>query len=117
MSGNTAIAQGWVFKERKDSRRLNLTVEGPDGGFVVPVQLSFRGEARVDSGALETRARALAMEVNRRSSAMAPTDTADSQPSNPDIPDQIRKLAELRDSGILSSEEFEAKKAELLSKM
>jgi len=35
----------------------------------------------------------------------------------PDIPDQIRKLGELRDSGVLTSEEFEAKKTELLSRM
>jgi hypothetical protein len=33
------------------------------------------------------------------------------------IPDQIRKLAALRDEGILTSEEFEAKKAELLSRL
>jgi Short C-terminal domain len=35
----------------------------------------------------------------------------------PDIPDQIRKLADLRQQGILSDEEFEAKKSELLSRM
>lgn len=34
-----------------------------------------------------------------------------------DIPEQIRKLAELRDSGILSDAEFEAKKQELLNRM
>ena len=38
-------------------------------------------------------------------------------PTAPDIPDQIKKLGELRDAGILSSDEFEAKKAELLSRM
>lgn len=35
----------------------------------------------------------------------------------PDIPDQIRKLGELRDAGVLTAEEFEAKKAELLARM
>jgi Bacterial PH domain/Short C-terminal domain len=35
----------------------------------------------------------------------------------PDIPEQIRKLAELRDEGMLTEEQFEAKKAELLSRM
>jgi hypothetical protein len=35
----------------------------------------------------------------------------------PDIPDQIEKLAALRDKGVLSQEEFETKKAELLAKM
>jgi hypothetical protein len=36
---------------------------------------------------------------------------------NGDIPEQIRKLGELRDSGILTNEEFEAKKAELLGRL
>jgi Bacterial PH domain/Short C-terminal domain len=34
-----------------------------------------------------------------------------------DIPDQLKKLAELRDAGIVSGAEFEAKKADLLSRM
>ena len=34
-----------------------------------------------------------------------------------DIPTQIRELDKLRDDGILSQEEFEAKKADLLSRM
>lgn len=38
-------------------------------------------------------------------------------PGSTDPIDQIRKLAELRDAGILSNEEFEAKKAEILSRM
>ena len=35
----------------------------------------------------------------------------------PDPIDQIRKLAELRDAGILSPQEFDAKKVEILSRM
>ena len=35
----------------------------------------------------------------------------------PDIVEQIKKLAELRDLGIVTAEEFETKKAELLSRM
>ena len=35
----------------------------------------------------------------------------------PDVMDQLRKLGELRDAGILTAEEFEAKKAELLARM
>jgi hypothetical protein len=34
-----------------------------------------------------------------------------------DIPEQIKKLAELRDSGILSEAEFTEKKQDLLSRM
>ena len=40
------------------------------------------------------------------------------QPSaEPDVADQIRKLASLRDEGLLSDDEFEAKKTELLGRL
>ena len=35
----------------------------------------------------------------------------------PDLADQIRKLSELRDAGILTEQEFNAKKADLLARM
>jgi hypothetical protein len=38
-------------------------------------------------------------------------------PAEADIPDQIRKLAELKGDGMLTEEEFQAKKSELLSKI
>ena len=39
------------------------------------------------------------------------------QPSTASIPDQIRELSKLKDEGILTEEEFNIKKAELLAKM
>jgi Short C-terminal domain len=36
---------------------------------------------------------------------------------SPDIADQIKKLADLRDQGVLTEDEFQQKKAELLAKM
>jgi hypothetical protein len=39
------------------------------------------------------------------------------EPAPLDITDQIKKLAELRDSGAITNEEFERKKAELLDRM
>jgi hypothetical protein len=45
------------------------------------------------------------------------TDSVSHQSSSADIPDQLKKLAELRDAGVLTNEEFDAKKAELLSRM
>ena len=38
-------------------------------------------------------------------------------PKTDDIPSQIMKLAELKDAGILTAEEFESKKKDLLDKM
>jgi len=34
-----------------------------------------------------------------------------------DVPDQIRKLAELREAGVITDEEFEKKKKDLLERM
>lgn len=34
---------------------------------------------------------------------------------DPDVPDQVRKLAELRDSGALSPQEFETLKARVIA--
>ena len=39
------------------------------------------------------------------------------EPGETDIPEMIRKLAELKEAGILSEEEFEKKKAELLGRL
>ena len=39
------------------------------------------------------------------------------EPPSLDIPAEIRKLAALRDEGLLNDQEFEAKKAELLARL
>jgi hypothetical protein len=52
---------------------------------------------------------------DRAGGIKATVSTVDS--SAPDIPGQIKKLAELRDQGVLSDSEFDAKKAELLARM
>lgn len=44
--------------------------------------------------------------------------TSGTPPTQPlDIADQIKKLAELKDAGVLSLEEFDAKKSELLGRL
>jgi hypothetical protein len=42
---------------------------------------------------------------------------AESRGAKVDIPDQIRKLGELRESGVLTNEEFDATKAQLLERL
>ncbi|MGZ0067870.1 DUF4429 domain-containing protein [Microbacterium arborescens] len=42
---------------------------------------------------------------------------AGATPAAPDLADQIGKLASLRDAGVLTEEEFAAKKADLLARM
>ncbi|GAA3862712.1 hypothetical protein GCM10022381_03550 [Leifsonia kafniensis] len=47
----------------------------------------------------------------------APVDSALSAGASVDPVEQIRKLAELRDQGLLSEEEFQAKRTELLGRI
>jgi hypothetical protein len=63
--------------------------------------------------------KALFDEVEKFSARIGAFASSARRPSQPsaDIPDQIRKLAKLKDDGIISSEEFEAKKTELLRKL
>ena len=49
--------------------------------------------------------------------APAPAPPAPAAPSAADSADAIKRLGELRDQGLLTPEEFEAKKAEILSRM
>ena len=49
--------------------------------------------------------------------AAPPAPPAPAAPSGDDILEQIRKLGELRDAGILTQEEFDSKKADLLARM
>jgi hypothetical protein len=51
------------------------------------------------------------IDESRRGVAVTP------EPAIVNIPEQISQLASLRDQGILSSEEFEAKKKDLLNRM
>jgi Short C-terminal domain len=52
--------------------------------------------------------------ADAQQSAYSPAPAA---PASVDVPDQIRKLGELRDAGFLTAAEFESKKAELLARL
>jgi Short C-terminal domain len=43
------------------------------------------------------------------------TPTSSSSPAQPDLADQLRRLGELRNEGLLTDEEFEAQKQKLLA--
>lgn len=49
--------------------------------------------------------------------AQTATEHPRESPSAPDPFEQLRKLGELRDAGILTPEEFEAKKEQILNRM
>jgi len=67
---------------------------------------------------MEVNARRQASWHTEASSAHAPAPPVAAVPvATPDVADQISKLATLRDQGAITSEEYEAKKAELLDRM
>lgn len=96
----------FALKKKKDSRELYLTVEGAGGAFVVDVD-PRKGRA----------AREFAAKVNAASARGEAPAAAAAPPAGPDVVGQLRQLGELRDQGVLTDAEFEAKKAELLARM
>jgi len=89
-----------------DGRELYLLIEGQGWGISVPVPATRGAEAR-----------AFAVRINAASTAATSPPTATTQRPGDDAVDQIRRLGELRDAGLLTDEEFEAKKTELLQRL
>jgi hypothetical protein len=61
----------------------------------------------------------IAARSSEQASMTAPSETLDPSISaaHTDPLDQLKKLAELRDTGVLSNQEFQAKKQELLGRL
>jgi hypothetical protein len=91
----------WGSKRTEIKRRPQTAAQAPDVLIIVKSKADAAREVA-----------ALINEQVARAHAPAPAE----QPSA-DIPEQIRQLAALRDAGALSTDEFEAKKAELLRRM
>jgi hypothetical protein len=70
-----------------------------------------------NAGALASAIMKIRQEKATGMPQLSPVENAVDSPANNDIPAQIRKLAELKNDGILSEAEFEQKKAELLARI
>lgn len=91
---------GW--QKKTDDRQGFVVIDGPDFQWQVKYAPQFDlGGARKFAAAVTTAG---------RKAVPAPSATG-----SPDSLDQLRRLAELRDAGIVTQEEFEAKKASLLA--
>jgi hypothetical protein len=90
----------------RDTRQWFLTIEGPRAAIVVRIENYVNVAASV---------RHFAEAVNELASRLPvpPAEEGDAEAT----PEQLRRLAELHDSGVLTDEEFEAKKAQLLERM
>ena len=87
------------------------------GGETIDISISGRSAQirQVAHGRAETLI--AAFRSVRSSSASTAALTPQPVAAAPDLADQIRKLSELRDAGILTEQEFNAKKADLLARM
>jgi hypothetical protein len=94
----------------RDTRQAYLTIEGP--------QVSISVKLGSSSGVVVGAARKFAAQVNSLAQRLTPS-VPTSEPTQTEtlIPDQIAKLADLRDKDILTEEEFQAKKADLLRRI
>ncbi len=96
----------------KDKRELYLMIETGDGrGGAIELQPTSGKQARDVAAKINAFSRLARNEGEEEiavSGAVQPTAS---------VPEQIKALAELHDSGILTDEEFLAKKTELLAKM
>lgn len=90
-----SVKKRWVFAD--------LVIESRGGGVIHIANLS-RGDAARVRELIGGRLR-------------GPVVTEEAREPAPDIPEQIKKLAELKEQDILTIEEFEAKKRELLDRM
>lgn len=85
------------LRKKKDGRQLFVVVEGATGSFVTEVDPKKHKQAL-----------AFAAKVNEAGKHVA-------EPTNRvDVLDQLERLGKLRDSGVLTEDEFEAQKAAIL---
>lgn len=81
------------------------------------LHVSVSGSEATIEKLLLPRAEEIASYVREAIMNRANKATGNPPPASVDVIAQIQKLAELRDAGVLSSDEFEAKKAELLARL
>lgn len=111
-----SIAGGLDSRQLNQKNNIHITYTSPAGDTLLRFEMlsgvTVMGQA-AKCQEFEDRLR-----THRAREQFAPTASGSQQPSaGDDVPAQITKLAELNQQGILSDEEFAAKKAELLSRM
>ena len=96
------------LRQKHDHRELYLTIEGPGISLVLTVNPLDGKKAREFAAKVNKTARGLdaAQVASARSGPSA---------AAPDLLDQLETLGRLRDSGVLTEDEFVAQKANLLS--
>ena len=110
-----------VMRQAKEDFPLRLisSVQTESGMVTGELRITVSGASSSISGIVKSDLQPLADALRQGMSAQqaAPAQPQASAPAPPDVTDQIRKLAELHAAGVLTDEEFNAKKAELLDRL
>jgi hypothetical protein len=112
-----------LARKKVDQRELYLTVEGTGFSIVEKLDPKYDGEAaRRFAARINAAASANSVRVQQVAPSQPPAPPIASPPVSaalplrpPSVADELMKLAELRNNGILTVDEFEAEKAKLLA--
>jgi hypothetical protein len=109
LSGPLALA----WRKKKDARELALLIEGDGWAVSVAVDASKGAEARDFAAKIN----ALSSRASAEERSIFDAASPEMAGASIDPLEQITKLAAVREQGLLSDEEFEAKKHELLRRV
>ncbi len=97
------------------------SVEGEQGLLLGEITLNVAGAkercANIPKADVPIATEMIRKQINQARTNARGLPQSAAPPMTESIPDQIRTLADLKNSGILTAEEFEAKKKDLLSRM
>jgi hypothetical protein len=113
--GRRTVKTLGMHQKKIDERELFLSIEGQ--GWAISVQVDPKDGAEAREFAAKVNAAGMAHQGVERASlatpvASSPTATAE----HPPVAEELKKLAELRDAGVLTEEEFADQKAVLLGR-
>ncbi len=116
-----ALAGGYHDQEAKEARKAQALVAEVQSLLAEPLELpALPAELEPGSAAAELEAASEPPEPAAPEAAAAEPEAAEPEldaAADGDAIEQIRRLGELRDGGLITAEEFEAKKAELLRRL
>jgi Short C-terminal domain len=104
IGANARVDQSGSERIFRDTRQAYLTIEGP--------QVSIAAKLSSNGGLSVKEARKFAADVNSLAQRLTPKAAAPA--TSVSVADELVKLKDLRDSGVLSAAEFEAQKQRLL---
>ncbi|MEV0544282.1 PH domain-containing protein [Nocardia salmonicida] len=108
-----------IVRQRKEDFPLRSisSVQSKTGMITGELQIFSSGNTAKISGVVKDDLEKIAEAIRQQIAHGSPSPPATTAASAPDITDQLRKLAELYEAGILTEAEFTAKKQELLGRL